>query len=222
MQSNMKKSVWDPSTAYKNPEVAELYDANRFTSITGKLGDRKERRAFSSALACLKGTQTALDIPCGTGRMTAVLLEAGLQVVGADVSEPMMQQACQKLKGFGDRVKFTEANLFQLPFPSESFDIVTCIRLFGHYPFEDRIRMLKELLRVAKRAVIVQYFYQTPLTRAKRLIKRRVLHTYEGVVYPVTEAELRQELTKAGHNTERRFWARQWYSEEVFILLTKS
>ena len=221
MPSDAKKPVWDPASAYQQPEVADTYDAERFTSISGKLGDRKERRAFSSALARIEGARTALDVPCGTGRMTAVLLEAGLEVVGADVSVPMMDQARRKLAAFADRLRFTEANLLQLPFPSDAFDVVTCVRLFGHYPSEDRVPMLRELLRVAKRAVIVQYFLETPITRAKRSIKRRVLHAYEGVVHPVTDASLRHELTEAGISDEMRFWARRWYSEEVFILARK-
>ncbi len=212
--------MWNPEAAYKEPSVAESYDAERFTSLSGRLGDLKERRAFSAALAHVRGAESALDVPCGTGRMTAVLLEAGLRVVGADVSIPMMTQARLKLRPFNSRATFAQANLLCLPFPSRSFDIATCVRLFGHYPSQDRIPMLRELLRVARHAVIVQYFYETPLTRAKRWTKRRLLHTYEGVVHPVGEEDLRRELAEAGVKSEMRFWARRYYSEEVFILAT--
>jgi len=61
-----------------------------------------------------------LDIGCGTGLSTRALAEAFGFAVGLDVSAPMLREAARRgplrfLRGRGER----------LPFPAESFDVVT-------------------------------------------------------------------------------------------------
>ncbi len=215
-------TTWNPQIAYQNDAVANAYDAARFTSLTGRLGDWKEKRALRRALRAADGLRHALDAACGTGRMTEVLLEHGLDVTGVDISGQMMQRAAQKLARFADRLGFHQSDLAELPFENDRFDLVNCSRLFGHYPSADRISMLRELARVSRRYLIVQYFHRTPITRLKRWIKRRVLRTYAGVVHPVGESTLTDELAAAGLVEVKRCWARRWYSEELFILCRKA
>lgn len=215
-------TAWKPDLAYQNDQMASTYDAERFTSLSGRLGDRKEKRALRAALRRLPPRTTVMDAACGTGRMTEVLLEHGLDVHGVDISEQMMDQARAKLARFGERVRFSRGDLRALPFEDARFDAVTCCRLFGHYATGDRLAMLRELTRVSREWMVLQYFYQTGLTRLKRTIKRRLLHAYEGVVHPVDEAELVAELRAAGLQEVERFWCRRYYSEEVFILCRKA
>ncbi len=212
---------WNPGLAYQNTAMAQTYDAARFTSRSGRGGDLKEKRSLRGALACINGATTVMDAACGTGRMTEILLEHGYDVTGVDVSLEMMARAKDRLERFGDNVRFSRASLTQLPFDIASFDMVHCCRLFGHYDTEVRTVMLRELARVSRQWVIIQYFYETPVTRFKRQIKRHVLHEYEGVVYPVAELTLRNELLAAGLQEVERFWCRRYYSEEVFVLCRK-
>lgn len=215
----MISTSWDPQTAYQDDEIATSYDARRFTSRSGRNGDLREKRAFSNLLHRLSGITTALDVPCGTGRMTEVLLQSGLQVTGCDVSSAMMQQAQSKLAAFGKRLQLCQGNLNELPFESSSFDLVTCVRLFGHFPSDVRVGMLREMARVTRRCIIVQYFYETPLTRLKRFVKRRLLRVYPGVHHPLNEQTLQAELAAADLKECARAWCRRYYSEEVFLLL---
>jgi len=46
-------------------------------------------------------------------------------------------------------------NILDIPFPSESFDIVLCVDVFGRLPPSARKRLLSELVRVAKEKVIL-------------------------------------------------------------------
>lgn len=215
----MISTSWNPETAYQKPEAAGSYDARRFTSRSGRKGDQREKRAFSDLLRRIPEVRSALDVPCGTGRMTEVLLQAGLQVTGCDISEAMMQKAQSRLAGFGEQARFCQGNAKELPFEGASFDLVTCVRLFGHFPSDDRVEMLKEMARVTRRWIIVQYFYETSLTRLKRAVKRRLLRTYPGVVHPLNEQTLRAELAAADLKEHGRAWCRRFYSEEVFLLL---
>ncbi len=214
-------STWNPMLAYQNDRVAGSYDTARFTSLSGRLGDFKEKWALRRALAGVHDAKTALDAACGTGRMTEVLLKHDMQVTGVDISREMMQRAAKKLARFKGKLDFMRAELTALPFEDNQFDLVNCSRLFGHYASAQRVEMLCELARASREHVIIQYFYQTPLTQLKRHIKVNWQHTYAGVVHPVTEDILVDEITAAGLTEVKRCWSMRGYSEEVFILCRK-
>ena len=74
-----------------------------------------------------------LDLGCGTGALTAQVLEQDprRQVTGLDLSEQMLAQARARL---GDRVKLIQGDSECLPFPDGSFDVVYCCDSFHHYP----------------------------------------------------------------------------------------
>jgi trans-aconitate 2-methyltransferase len=64
----------------------------------------------------LHGDETVLDAGCGTGRVTAGLLERlpRGRVIGVDASPAMVERARQNLDRFGDRVELRVANLVDL------------------------------------------------------------------------------------------------------------
>jgi hypothetical protein len=58
-----------------------------------------------------------------------------------------------------------------IPRPDESFDYVTCIDTMEHVPAERRSAVLRELIRVARRAVVVVAPHDTPENReAERIV----------------------------------------------------
>ncbi len=86
------------------------------------------QRAWGEAVLAtlpLRGDETVLDAGCGTGRLTARLLERlpRGRVVALDASESMLEVARRELSGFGDRVSFVRAVLAKDPLPA-GMDIV--------------------------------------------------------------------------------------------------
>lgn len=211
----------DPTAHYQDPAVASTYDANRFTSLSGRHGHRKEVRALERALGRTSGVHRALDVPCGTGRITKVLLNRGLEVTGADLSLAMIAEAKKNLQAYEGRVTFFEGDATKLHFPDDTFDLVTCVRLFGHVPGETRIQMLRELRRVSRRWVIVNYFDWNPLIRFKRWVKRDILKTYQGVAYPTTQKTMLSEFEHAGLRMDYLSFGDRYYSEEIYALTSK-
>src|ERR1700726_4138982 len=72
----------------------------------------------------LRGDEVVLDAGCGTGRLTAELLEAlpGGLVVGVDLSQNMLATASGHLhERFGQRTGLVAADLLYLPF-GQAFD----------------------------------------------------------------------------------------------------
>ena len=217
----MANEPMDPRVHYQNSAVASTYDAERFTTLGGRYGHWKEIRAFERALDRASGIQRALDVPCGTGRITKVLLDRGLHVTGLDISLAMMAEAKKKLQQYDGRVTFVEGDATKLQFPDDTFDIVSCVRLFGHVPGETRIQVLREFRRVSRRWVLVNYFDWNPLIRFKRWVKRDVLKTYAGVAYPAPQKTMLSEFDEAGLKMDYLAFGHRYYSEEMYALASK-
>jgi ubiquinone/menaquinone biosynthesis C-methylase UbiE len=213
--------TWNPQTAYQDSGVASSYDAARFTSWSGRKGHARERSSFVRALARAQGVRTALDVPCGTGRMTSVLLERGLSTVGLDISLQMIAQAERKVRGQGTARGLVRGSILQMPFRARAFDVVTCVRLFGHFAAGPRVAMLREMARVSREYVVVQYFCETAVTRLKRWVRRQVLRTYEGVGHPLVRTQIDEELRASGLQIVDCFWCWKHYAEEVFVVARK-
>lgn len=80
----------------------------------------------------LRGDETVLDAGCGTGRLTADLLEAlpRGRVVGVDLSQNMLGQAREHLSGQSrDRVTLVACDFLHLPFVG-AFDVIVSTAAF--------------------------------------------------------------------------------------------
>ncbi|ADJ16230.1 class I SAM-dependent methyltransferase [Halalkalicoccus jeotgali] len=154
----MKGKEW-----YQTAEVAEEYEDKRF-SRGGRLIDRREKEAVSSALGDLEGKKV-LEIACGTGRFTAMLAARGAEVVGLDISDAMLSQGREKARvaGLSERVEFVRGDAARLPFPDGHFDAVLAMRFFHLIPNPDRY--LREIRRVTDGRLVFDTF-NTPSTRS--------------------------------------------------------
>ena len=91
-----------------------------------------------------------LDLCCGTGDMTFALERRGgsvcPKIVGADFSHAMLQRAT--VKGATTSLRWVEADALHLPFPDESFDLVTSA--FGFRNLADYDAGLREIARLLR------------------------------------------------------------------------
>ena len=69
--------------------------------------------------------RTAVDLACGTGSVTALLAEKGMEVVGVDMSEEMLCQAAQKAEILEHRPIFICQQLQKLQLP-RGVDLAVC------------------------------------------------------------------------------------------------
>jgi SAM-dependent methyltransferase len=75
---------------------------------------------------------TVLEVGCGAGRFTEVLLEAGAEVWAVDASSAV--DAARENLGANERLHLAQADLFDLPFAPGSFDRVLCYGVLQHTP----------------------------------------------------------------------------------------
>ena len=104
------------------------------------------------ALAQASPNTRALDLCCGTGDITFALAQHGAQTTGLDFSAQMLEVAAQRVekspKSEVPSPKFIQGDAQQLPFPENSFDIVTVG--YGLRNLTSWERGVDEMFRVAK------------------------------------------------------------------------
>jgi demethylmenaquinone methyltransferase / 2-methoxy-6-polyprenyl-1,4-benzoquinol methylase len=114
--------------------------------------DPRWRRAAVEAVEADPGDRV-LDVACGTGLVSAALVERwGCSVVGLDQSAPMLERARMRATAnprLAERASFVEGEAEGMPFADREFDHATFTYLLRYV--EDPATTLCELARVVKR-----------------------------------------------------------------------
>lgn len=131
--------------------IARRYDLVN-TLLSGGTDGGWRRAAARSAR--LGGGGIALDVACGSGRLSAELARTGARVVGLDFSREMLRIARRDRSA----LSFVRGDALALPFPNGTFDAITIA--FGLRNLADPRRGLDEMLRVLRpggRAVVLEF-----------------------------------------------------------------
>jgi len=96
--------------------------------------------------------QRVLDLGCGTATLTILIKKTNPQaeVIGLDIDPEILGIAKGKVAEAGVNVRLDQGMAHQLPYPDGFFDHVFSSMVFHHLAHEDKIRALKEIIRVLK------------------------------------------------------------------------
>lgn len=209
---------WDPVTHYKEVAVAERYDKERFSRMTGRMFDSLEKKHVKAAFEGVPPGVTVLDLPCGTGRLAETLLESGFRVHGVDISPAMLEVARRKLQRFGDRFTARVADVRELAKDeSKRYDIALCARVLMHFPLQEQITFLRSVAALTRGRVIFTQSLSTPYQRFRRFVKR-LIGNPPSATYPITEAELTELLQGSGLREAGRIRPLALVSEEIIVI----
>ncbi|MBU0716832.1 MAG: class I SAM-dependent methyltransferase [Planctomycetes bacterium] len=182
--------------------------------------DQRERAALREVLNGIGRIPIALDLPCGTGRLSPVLAEASDRVILADSSPVMLQIAREELPHLAAEHLLTNAENIELA--DESVYLIFCHRFLPHInDLSLRKRIVGELRRVTRRFVLLSYYPPGFRSRVRwiircllqcthrrdqlatehqfvdeisvcglRLVKRQVLRTFPAAAFFLFEREL--------------------------------
>lgn len=137
------------------------------------------------AMAGPKAGERALDLCCGTGDIALALARKGMEVVGLDFSEPMLEIArdrfkVQGSKFKGDSVEFCQGDAMHVPFPDESFDVVTIgYGLRNLADWEAGLREMKRVVRPGGRLLVLDF------GKPDNVVWRRIYFAYLRWCVPV-------------------------------------
>jgi len=141
--------------------------------------------------------KTVLDAGCGTGRHAYYAASFGAEVTAVDLSDAI--DVAHKNTASTGRVRTIQADLYNLPFPEESFDFVYSIGVIHHLPDpEGAFRNLLRYLKPGGEALVYLYWWPEgqPVKRsllacvsALRLITTRLPHpVLDWLSYPLAAA----------------------------------
>src|SRR5262245_53930262 len=137
MQSKLAESSYERTRKrFDTPRAAAKY-AGRFL---GTARHAREQRCITAALNGLPAGSRVLDLPCGTGRLTPVLVNRGFRVTGADSSQYMIATAWSIWHDANRTslereamASFEVQDVLATSYKDRQFDAVVCNRLFHHF-----------------------------------------------------------------------------------------
>lgn len=91
-----------------------------------------------------------LDVGCGEGQADSFFLknQSNLKITGVDVNELSLKEAKKNCP----KMKVQKADIYRLPFPDQSFDLILCLEVLEH--LEEPEKAVKEIKRVGKKFII--------------------------------------------------------------------
>lgn len=149
--------------------------------------------SLRAALRLRCGPGRALDLGCGTGQLLrrAAQMMPGCLLVGVDPAGQMLVRAARNAPS----ARLIRAEAAALPFPSASFDLITCTATLRHWP--DLQAGLREAARVLTDdgvLIIADFFERQP--RAAWPVRRRIDALPASLKRAVSTAKLRLTLVR--------------------------
>jgi ubiquinone/menaquinone biosynthesis C-methylase UbiE len=93
------------------------------------------------------GSKKILDLGCGTGRHTTLLVKEGFEVYGCDNSE----DALKIIKEILANNEFRLCDMTKLPYEDEYFDGIICYQVIQHGKIAEIKKSISEMYRVLKK-----------------------------------------------------------------------
>ncbi|MEM0910528.1 MAG: bifunctional demethylmenaquinone methyltransferase/2-methoxy-6-polyprenyl-1,4-benzoquinol methylase UbiE [Pseudomonadota bacterium] len=144
-------------TEDKEKLVADVFDsvATKYDIMNDLMsfGIHRLWKRFTIDCSGVKPGHHVLDLAGGTGDLTAKfsrMVGKGGKVVLADINHSMLMVGKEKLtnKGIIGNVEYVQANAEELPFPDDSFDLITIA--FGLRNVTNKDKALESMYRVLK------------------------------------------------------------------------
>jgi 2-polyprenyl-3-methyl-5-hydroxy-6-metoxy-1,4-benzoquinol methylase len=133
-------------------------------------------RCLGFSVSQLKG-KTVLEVGCGAGRFTELLVKAGAYTHSVDLSAAV--EVNKENIGETPDYKIAQASVYELPFPENAFDVVICLGVIQHTPSSEKtINALFEMVKSGGLLVIDHYHwrlgYYTNLAPVYRFFLKRM------------------------------------------------
>jgi len=204
-------SNYEAKSHYKDEQVAQDYNAQYrsplgLSNFRARLVGWGETRAFQKILRSVPANGSVLDVACGTGRYSKLLLDHGYTVTGIDISEHMLYYAREITKDYSNLRGFQVGDAANLPFDNNQFDGISCIRLYQRIPAEHRQIMLREVKRVARHWAILFFGMSSTWLNIRQALRQKIISGRPNNPNAITIAEMKNELEKAQLTLQDSTW----------------
>ena len=182
-----------------------------------------EYRAIDRCLSGLHDVKTICDCPCGPGRLFPYWKKRNYHIIGAELSEPMVDAARQRHDAFGLRGSVSRADAFNLDEELDELpDMVASIRFCYYFDKNTRLELIQQLAKATRKYLLLQYKTKQTLKGMRNTspskLRRR---THPSSKHYLTNQEIAEEIQIAGLKCLRIENISQ-ASDFAFVLAEKS
>ena len=155
------------------------YESRRYRSWDQRIVHSLENRILNRIFDQIGETSGfALDLPCGYGRFTRLLLERGLDPISTDYAFEMVKRSYEKTPSHLRAAGINADAKRSLPFQNDSFSLLLSMRFFHHVFDTDELQnIMEEFARVSNKWVIASYYQSNPLHRLQRWFRGNLKKT---------------------------------------------
>ena len=188
--------------------LAQAYLEKHHCGLRRRLTTWRETQLAGRALKLAGNPESVLDMPCGAGRFWPVLASHPTRrLLAGDVSPAMLQIAAGAAEPavLARFETLAPMDAFALDLPDEAVEHVLCMRLLHHMATAaDRLRILRELHRVARRGVTVSLWVDGNLQARRRMRQDARTTRADGYRRVVERAVIEAEFAQVGFAIRRR------------------
>ncbi len=166
---------------YNSPQGAQSYTRKFEKHLSERINNRHEQRLLQRLIGRISSEtpfETALDLPCGYGRLMPLLRRHARHVVEGDWSLPLLKIARGNQRAdttVREADGYVRATALAMPFANQAFDLVLSVRLCHHIrEHAERLTYVRELLRISRRWVVFTYFDYHSLKNQLREVRRKL------------------------------------------------
>lgn len=114
----------------------KTYAKTQLDSYSGTaISKERLERCLGFPVSGLKG-KDVLEVGCGAGRFTELLVKAGAHTHSVDLSNAV--EVNKENIGNAENYVVAQASVYELPFRKNSFDVVICLGVIQHTPSSER------------------------------------------------------------------------------------
>ena len=168
------------------------------------------QRAIEAVSSFIDGdaSHSALDAGCGTGNLSIELANRGYEVDAFDVSAPMIHFAKYINSGRTNGIPptFMVGDIAALAGEKKTYDLVCCLDVLFHYPYDEVAKMLTQLANLSSHKVIGSFALRTPFNdfwmkvgqrfHAKNRMTKLFMFSYDQVEQILYRAGFKMKRTK--------------------------
>jgi 2-polyprenyl-3-methyl-5-hydroxy-6-metoxy-1,4-benzoquinol methylase len=113
-------------------ETARCYDRVRFWGTAGRWGHHRQIEILRGLADDWQGKKV-LEIGCGTGRITEMLVQWGAAVTATDISAEMLEVAQARFRGreLSGAVRWRVMSVFDIDIELCAYDYIVMVNVFG-------------------------------------------------------------------------------------------
>jgi ubiquinone/menaquinone biosynthesis C-methylase UbiE len=196
-----KKKTFQPDAPWNSPEVVARFSVSPPNAVLMQFAKKEHLRGSGRRL---------LDIGCGAGCNAVPLARMGWDVLGLDLSEPMLEAAKRRAEegNLTETLRFEPAPMEQLPVEDQSFDFIVAHGIWNLARSAVEFRQgMREAARAARpgAALFIYTFSRNSLPPSSVPVNGEPFVFTEFSGRPqcfLTETQLIEELRTAGFEPE--------------------